>query len=540
MKSLKNLHLSIYRLIIYFIALILGIFALLSCIIGYRLFTTYFTEEYNASTYKAALIAQKIVDADRLDYYLQDGGDESEDYKLTYERITDICNTQDISLIYVIKPEQDYKNFTAIIDCVSADSGYTPWEPGTMDDTPDALHEEAYRRIMNQKSRKEVVIRPDSKHPHTTVMIPAVGSDGQVRGIICAQRFLSELDEARQDFVYNIIFATIIMIIVIMIFSMIVIKHQVVKPIREIVSEANRFAKSGTKGETELSTKAGRVKEIHELAKSIDKMEDDTVKYIEDLTDVTKKNERINTELDLATKIQNGILPKKDNVVADRKEFDLGAYMKPAKKVGGDFYDFFMVDDTHLAILIADVSDKGYGAAMFMAVAKTLIKTRIKMGGSARDIISYADRTIAEGNAAGMFVTAWLGIIDLETGHVNACNAGHDYPAVMKSDEGFSIVKTNHGPPIAFLPGANFVESDFDLRKGGRIFLYTDGLNEAKSVDGGRFGTDRILEVLNNNIEKDNDSIIEEMRNAVEKFAEGEEQFDDMTMLSFTYYGKDA
>ena len=172
-----------------------------------------------------------------------------------------------------------------------------------------------------------------------------------------------------------------------------------------------------------------------------------------------------------------------------------------------------------------------------MAISKTLIKSRARMGGTAADIIQYTDELISEKNAAGMFVTVWMGIIDLENGHVDACNAGHDYPAIMKQSEDFVIEKTPHGPPVAFIPGMAHVGYEFDLKPGERIFLYTDGLNEAKAADGTRFGNDRILKVLNENKTSDNEKLLFEMKKAVNTFVGDEPQFDDMTMLGFTYDG---
>jgi len=243
--------------------------------------------------------------------------------------------------------------------------------------------------------------------------------------------------------------------------------------------------------------------------------------------------------LEIANNIQKGILPESDGAFPDRRDFDISASMSPAQTVGGDFYDFFLVDDTHLAILIADVSDKGIPAALFMTISKVFMKTRIEMGGTPSEIISYADKRISSENEAGFFITLWLGIIDLSTGHVEACNAGHDYPAIYSLSEGYKVEKTPHGPPIAFIPGMEFPGIEFDLKPGESIFLYTDGLIEAKKKDGSRFGVDRMLDVLRSSSNKPNKQLIQDMKSAVMNFVDDEPQFDDMTMLAFTYKGKD-
>lgn len=244
---------------------------------------------------------------------------------------------------------------------------------------------------------------------------------------------------------------------------------------------------------------------------------------------------RTQSALEIAADIQNGVLPRDASKLSGKKNYEIFASVTPAQEVGGDFYDYFMIDDDHIAIVVADVSDKGLGAAFFAMIAKVLIKTRAQLGGTPSEIISYVENRITSANEFNMFVTVWLGIIDLNTGHVDVCNAGHDYPAIMKETGGFLIEKTPHGPPIAFLPGIPFTEYSFDLKPGNRIFLYTDGLTEAKRYNGARFGNDRMLEVLNSHKSDDSESLIKNMKEEVIKFADGEPQFDDITMLTFKY-----
>ena len=244
---------------------------------------------------------------------------------------------------------------------------------------------------------------------------------------------------------------------------------------------------------------------------------------------------RTQSALEIASSIQNGVLPKDASKLSGKKNYEIYASVTPAQEVGGDFYDYFMIDDDHLAIVVADVSDKGLGAAFFAMIAKVLIKTRAELGGTPTEIISYVENRITSANEFNMFVTVWLGIIDLTTGHVDVCNAGHDYPAIMKETGGFMIEKTPHGPPIAFLPGIPFTGYSFDLKPGNRIFLYTDGLTEAKRYNGERFGNDRMLEFLNSHKADDPKTLINAMKEEIEKFADGEPQFDDITMLTFKY-----
>ncbi len=254
----------------------------------------------------------------------------------------------------------------------------------------------------------------------------------------------------------------------------------------------------------------------------------------------------VESELTIATKIQKAMLPDLFPENSDTQEYDLYASMDPAREVGGDFYDFFMLDDNRLAFLVADVSDKGMGAALFMAVSKAMIKMRSQAGGSPAEVLRDVDARLGKDNDLGMFVTVWLGYLDLTTGHVVACNAGHDYPALFLrgkeegSETGYVVKETVHGPAVAFLPGMKFPEIEFTMKPGDRIFLYTDGVNEAQGADGEEFGFERMLNVLNAHIHDSSESLCRSMKEEVDTFVGDDPQFDDMTMMALTFHGSRA
>ena len=258
---------------------------------------------------------------------------------------------------------------------------------------------------------------------------------------------------------------------------------------------------------------------------------------------VEKSRERfvVESELSVATKIQTAMLPNLFPEVIDTKEYDLFASMNPAREVGGDFYDFFMLDENHLAFLIADVSDKGMGAALFMAVSKAMIKMRSQAGGSPGKVLSDVNDRLAKDNDLGMFVTVWLGYLDLQTGHVVACNAGHDYPALyLKEDalgdpSGYTVKETDHGSAVGLLPGMDFPEIEFTMTPGDRLFLYTDGVNEAQGRSGEQFDFDRLLITLNGLKNETSETICHAVKNAVDAFVGSDPQFDDMTMMSLIF-----
>ena len=250
-----------------------------------------------------------------------------------------------------------------------------------------------------------------------------------------------------------------------------------------------------------------------------------------------KEEERISRELNMAASIQAGALPSIFPAFPDRKEFDIYASMTPAKEVGGDFYDFFMVDDNHLGMVIADVSDKGVPAALYMMSAKMTISSHAKMGKSPADVLEAANNALSSGNNEEMFVTVWLGILDLRTGMLTAANAGHEYPILRRPDGVFEVVKDRHGLVLGSMPGIKYKEYELPLRPGAKLFVYTDGVPEASNAAKEFFGLERTVAALNQDAGETPRKILENVHGAVEQFVAGAPQFDDLTMMCLQYNG---
>ncbi len=242
-------------------------------------------------------------------------------------------------------------------------------------------------------------------------------------------------------------------------------------------------------------------------------------------------------EITIASSIQENVLPKTFPYLPERKEFELYAVMKPAKEVGGDFYDFFMVDNNHLALVIADVSGKGIPAALFMMTSRTLIKNSLQAKSDLSEIVGDINNKLCEGNVQDLFVTAWISVIDLTTGKGMAVNAGHEYPMIKHLDGGFTSVEGKHGIALAMFEEALYPTEEFTLSSGDRIFVYTDGVTEAMNIDDEMFGKDRLLAVLNKDLTASPKTAIEDVLAAINAFAHGKEQFDDTTMLYMVYNG---
>lgn len=240
------------------------------------------------------------------------------------------------------------------------------------------------------------------------------------------------------------------------------------------------------------------------------------------------------TELNMATDIQVGSLP---TVFPDRPEFDLYASMDPAKEVGGDFYDFFMIDDDHLAIVIADVSGKGVPAALFMMSSKIYINDHATIGGSPAEILERVNKLVYANNKAHMFVTVWLGILEISTGKLTSSSAGHEYPMINQNGK-YEVLKDKHGLAIGAIGMSKYVNTEVQLRKGDSIFVYTDGVAEATDANNELFGTDRTVDALNA-VPKgaSQEDVLAGVRAAVDAFVKDAPQFDDLTMVGLKYNG---
>ena len=247
----------------------------------------------------------------------------------------------------------------------------------------------------------------------------------------------------------------------------------------------------------------------------------------------------VDRDLSVAASIQKNILPKTFPYMPERQEFDIYASMTAAKDVGGDFYDFFMIDNNNLALVMADVSGKGIPAALFMMVARTMIKNYALTGQlSPAKILDHVNEQICEGNTAELFVTVWLAIIDLRTGIGMAANAGHEHPALCKAGGKYDIVKYKHSVAVATIEGAKFREHEFRLSPGDTFFVYTDGVSEATNSRLEQFGEERILNALNKNPEAAPKEALSNVMEDLTGFVNGADQFDDITMLSFKYFGQ--
>jgi sigma-B regulation protein RsbU (phosphoserine phosphatase) len=319
------------------------------------------------------------------------------------------------------------------------------------------------------------------------------------------------------------------------------IEKNITTPIESISNIAKNYVSdsNGITNDASIISKceqyASQESEVGILALSFEKMIKDLKIYIKNLEKVTSEKERINTELNVAQKIQADMLPRKFPAFPQRKEFDVYAMNIPAKEVGGDFYDFFLIDDNHLAIVIADVSGKGVPAALFMVIAKTLIKNHAQLGKSPAEVFTTVNNQLYEGNDENMFVTAWMGILEIETGIFTYVNAGHNSPLLKHADKDYDWLKSKPGFVLGGLENIQYQQNEITLKPDDRVYLYTDGVTEAINCDDELFGDSRLLKIMNNNMDFGLKELLFHVQEEIDIFVMEREQFDDITMLIMEY-----
>ncbi len=374
-------------------------------------------------------------------------------------------------------------------------------------------------------------------------VISLVAREAAEQPTVTMQERYAEINEAAMErYEHSVksgrtmILASMMIMTVLAIASALILAGRIVSPINRMAEAARQISGDDPVFKMEDAYRTGD--EIEILADSFVELSARTRRYVQDITQITAEKERISTELNVASQIQADMLPSIYPAYPDRDEFDLYAAMDPAREVGGDFFDFFLIDDDHLVLVMADVAGKGVPAALFMVIAKTLIKNRAQMGGSPSEILGYVNDQLCDGNESNMFVTVWMAIVELSTGEVRASNAGHEHPAIRHEGGGFEFVIYRHSPALAVMEGMKFEEHSFTLVPGDSLFVYTDGLCEATNAREELFGGDRAIEALNREPGAEPRRILDNVSAAVNEFVGVAEQFDDLTMLCMTYYGK--
>ena len=449
--------------IVSIIILLSGIIA----VIGYREFTEVLEQQYNDTAYEVAETALSYLNPDKFAEYLSTGRTD-EEYKEIQRKLDELTVTGNCNFIYVAEIDREVMSTTYIYDSVNPNTGFGRYELGKTAYDLDPQYREDLDHILDTGGRAEKYLYSYSESgAHTTAGLGVKDSTGAVVAFLGVEKPMTILESARSAYVKHVAFIAALAALFVIAGYLLWLNHFLIRPIEEITGEARRFADNSRESGGVLKAVKSR-NEIGILAVSIQKMEHDIIQYIDNLTKVTAEKERIGAELDIATNIQKSMLPSIFPAFPDRKEVDIYATMNPAKEVGGDFYDFFLVDEGHLAIVMADVSGKGVPAALFMVIGKTLIKDHTQPGRDLGEVFSQVNDLLCESNSEGLFITAFEGVLDLMTGEFRFVNAGHEIPFICKKEGVFEPYPIKAGFVLAGMEGMRYKCGSMQLEPGDK------------------------------------------------------------------------
>ena len=493
---------------------------------------------YEDFAFSYARQAASAISGDKIHQYMETGKRDA-DYEEIERYISSTAAYADIRYFYVVVPQEE--DLIYIWDAVSIH-----YKEGDHAEPPAKLLEhdeyskgekEAMQKLMNGEMSEKLLIDLGSynKEALVSALWPIWDSEGDVAAIVGVDISIVDLLKSMLRLYVNVFLAIALVLAIGMAVFYRVLKSQMISPIMSLKKATGEILDNLDKpGVIETGIHTGD--EIEELAHSVEEMDRRLKEYIRENETITAERERITAELDLAGKIQSSMLPYTFPPFPDCESFDIFASMKPAKEVGGDFYDFFLIDDTHLGLVMADVSGKGIPAALFMMVTKIMLQNDVLTGNSPRQSLKNINRLINKDNRLEMFVTVWLGILDLKTGIMTAANAGHEYPVIKYPDGQAELYKDKHGFVLGIIPGADYKEYELCMEPGTSLFVYTDGLTEAVNGSNTLFGTDRMLDAVNA-AEGSPEDIIEAVSSAVTAFEGDAPQSDDLTMMCIRYDG---
>ena len=504
---------------------------------GYREFKKELENLYGDITIQLAKTGASYIHVDSIPYWVKHEPDE--EWEETNKKLDTLTNTSDLAYIYVSVISPDYKSRTYVFDTVnklSLEAGSKVIPFGTVSSLENKDEEYIKNlKLVIEEGKNYTSFTYKNEGGHVTTAIPLFGTDGKVTAIMSIVKPMNEIKEYRKNFLRSIIIsATILTLLFIALYASLLYLG-IIRPIISITYETSHFAEHH--GElTGILTKIHNRDEIGKLAKSVEKMSRDMNKYIEDLTHATAEKERLGAELNVATQIQAEMLPRVFPPYENHPEIELYASMEPAKEVGGDFYDFYMVDDDHFAMVVGDVSGKGVPAALFMVITKTLLKDACAHSINPAEVFERVNTILCEGNDSGLFVTCWMGILTLSTGELNFANAGHTAP-IIKANGEIKYLSTKPNLMLAAMDGISYTNNTLTMNKGDRLFIYTDGITEATNEYDELYGENRLLKILSSVQDKGKSprDILDIVRNDLSDFVLDAPQFDDITMLSMVY-----
>lgn len=520
--------------------LTMGIVLLL---LAYSWFFRSLYDVYKGNLERVTVTASSWFDNGELEHIIREGED-SEAYREMQAELINYCRWQDLIYISVVRPNADYTQETFFFD-VSVNNAVDQYEPFSTHPLRNQDFIRAYQKIYEEGSTQETITKMDrdSESPYIAVLIPIFGEyneetdDLEIVAVLQVRDSIDEVQSLHTEFRQRAMAATLLLSILTAFLYWLFLHHDVLQPIQVIADETDRFSADNEPAETKLSEKIFADNEIGSLAASIDEMEEQIEQHLTDVRKLTIARNKAETELELGAQIQSAALPAKKESIAARPEIEIASYIRPAREVGGDFFDYFLVDDDHLALLIADVSDKGVPAALFMMGCKMTLKTVAEPGRKPSEILGDVNNRLCREKIGDMFVTVWLGILQLSTGRLITANGGHEYPVIRQGGGAFRLIRDPHGLVLGGMEDMVYKDFELQLQPGDTLFVYTDGVPEASSREKELMDLDRTLQALNVTPEGRPDELIDNVIDAIDTFVDGEPQFDDITMLCVSWRG---
>ena len=514
---------------------VIGLIMLLSAAIGtvgYFEFAGALKQQYMEIANGIAEYAALSMDPETLEQYLETKtADEA--YNSTREQLQHTADAEDCSVIYVAKVHTDTKEREYIYNVVSKASGFSPYEIGFRDTVNDEFLK-VYDSILKGETQLHNFMY--SRKGYTTSVYPVEDADSGVVAIVGVVKNMDLLTSAKNSYICQIILIEALIAILSGVVWVVYMRRRIVVPVQQLSEAALNMVEHLEDGNSpELVVKHDD--ELRELADSFATMYREVGAYIAKLETVTAEKERIGAELDVAAKIQSSMLPCIFPAFPDRNEFDIYATMDPAKEVGGDFYDFFMVDADHLAFVVADVSGKGVPAALFMVIGKTLIKDHTGLHDDLGEVFTEVNNILCASNSEEMFITAFEGVLNLKTGELRYVNAGHEIPFLCRKGGVFEPYKVRAGFVLAGMQGIRYRAGSIQLEPGDKVFQYSDGIPEAINSEKAPYGMKRLESVLAKNSEKAPSELLPLVKADVDAFVGDADQFDDITMLCIEFKG---
>ena len=487
-----------------------------------------------------------MISVDDVKTIISENGDKTPEYEEMTALFNKLKKDGDITFLSLVIPDDDSVCF--YIDAMVEEMGDDPAQqiPYGSDilyvdaaNPDDPADMEKYITIWNRYSHNKGIDEPlvtDNAYGYNYTGVSVIlDENGKAIAEIQYILDMSDVRSYLNSFLINMILISFAIIGLTILAYIFFVRRVVTKPIGKLADFTHDITESGVFENQRIKIKTGD--EIESLSESFNFMLEKLEDYIANLSKVTAEKERIGAELDIAKHIQASMLPCIFPAFPERKEIDIYATMDPAKEVGGDFYDFFMVDDTHLAIVMADVSGKGVPAALFMVIGKTLIKDHTTPGTDLGKVFSDVNNLLCESNSEGLFITAFEGVLNIETGEFNFVNAGHEMPFICKHGGDFEPYKIRPGFVLAGMEDIKYRAGSMTLEAGDKIFQYTDGVTEATNENNELYGMKRLGDILNEIKDDSPRNILEIVKRDIDHFVGEAPQFDDITMLCLEYRG---